>query len=120
MAWLSAPRVGWSRLDTRAWESPERSHPVRGGHGGAGIQPARPNGAPSAVQVAKRRAPVPGYEDDAGTTFDIPFSATPATDGETTVVFGDLVASDRIDVWTGACRESSPVQCAVEAVTDAP
>lgn len=109
--------------------------------GAAGIQPAQPSDAPDAGQVAKRRAPEavgsvigvtfgedsvqvqfepdPGYEYYAGTTFDIPFWAATAIDGETAVVLGDLVAGDRINVWTGACRESYPVQCDVEAVTDA-
>ncbi|MBC7297620.1 MAG: hypothetical protein H5T82_01850 [Demequina sp.] len=63
-------------------------------------------------------APDPGYEHYAGTTFDIPFWAA-AIDGETAVVLGDLVAGDRINAWTGACRESYPVQCEVEAVTSA-
>lgn len=110
--------------------------------GAAGIQPAQPSDAPDAGQVAKRRAPEavgsvvgitfgedsvqvqfepdPGYEYYADTTFDIPFSAATAIDGETAVVLGDLVAGDRINVWTGACRESYPVQCDVEAVTAAP
>ncbi len=109
------------------------------GGGAAGIQPAQPSDAPDAGQVAKRRAPEavgsvigitfgedsvqvqfepdPGYEYYAGTTFDIPFSAATAIDGETAVVLGDLVAGDRINVWTGACRESYPVQCDIEAVT---
>ena len=60
-----------------------------------------------------------GYEYFDGTTFDVPFSAATAIDGETAVVLGDLVAGDRINVWTGACRESMPVQCDVEAVTSA-
>ncbi len=40
-----------------------------------------------------------------------------APDGETPIVLGDLKAGDRINVWTGECRESNPVQCDVEAVT---
>ena len=63
--------------------------------------------------------PDAGYEYFAGTTFDIPFSAATAIDGETPVVLGDLKAGDKINVWTSACRESMPVQCDVEAVTSA-
>jgi hypothetical protein len=69
------------------------------------------------VQVAF--TPDAGYEYFAGTTFDIPFSAASAIDGETALVLGDLKAGDRINVWTGACRESYPVQCDVEAATAA-
>ncbi len=109
--------------------------------GAAGIQLAQPSDAPDPGVAAKRRAPeaigsvasmtfgedsvqvqfVPdaGYEYFEGTTFDIPFSAATAIDGETAVVLGDLVAGDRINVWTGPCRESYPVQCDVEAVTSA-
>lgn len=109
--------------------------------GAAGIQLALPSGAPDAGVGAKRRAPEAvgtvasvtvgedsvqvvftpdaGYEYFAGTTFDLPFSAATAIDGETAVVLGDLKPGDRINVWTGACRESMPVQCDVEAVTAA-
>lgn len=109
--------------------------------GAAGIQLALPSDAPDPGVAAKRRAPeavgtvasatlgedsvqvvfIPdaGYEYFAGTTFDIPFSTVTPIDGETAVVLGDLVAGDRINVWTGACRESMPVQCDVEAVTAA-
>jgi len=109
--------------------------------GAAGIQLAQPSDAPDPGVAAKRRAPEAigavasmtfgedsvqvvfkpdsGYEYFEGTTFDIPFSAATAIDGETAVVLGDLVAGDRINVWTGACRESMPVQCDVEAVTSA-
>ncbi|NTV40172.1 MAG: hypothetical protein HGA51_09520 [Demequinaceae bacterium] len=109
--------------------------------GAAGIQLAQPSDAPDPGVAAKRRAPEAvgtvasmtfgedsvqvvftpdaGYEYFAGTTFDIPFSAATAIDGETAVVLGDLKAGDRINVWTGACRESQPVQCDVEAVTAA-
>lgn len=105
----------------------------------AGIQLADPSGAPDPADEARRRAPEAvgsvvsitfgedsvqvvfepdaGYEYFAGTTFDIPFGAVAAVDGETPVVLGDLVAGDRLNVWTGACRESMPVQCDVEAVT---
>ena len=107
----------------------------------AGIQLALPSGAPDAGVSAKRRAPEAvgsvasvtvgedsvqvvftpdaGYEYYAGTTFDIPFSAATAIDGETAVVLGDLKQGDMINVWTGACRESMPVQCDVQAVTAA-
>ncbi len=64
-------------------------------------------------------APDAGYEYYLGTTFDIPFSAAAAIDGETALVLGDLMVGDRLNVWTGACRESDPVQCDVEAVTAA-
>lgn len=109
--------------------------------GVAGIQLAQPSGAPDVAVGAKRRAPEAvgsvasvtfgedsvqvtftpdaGYEYFAGTTFDIPFSAATAIDGETAVVLGDLKPGDRLNVWTGACRESMPVQCDVEAVTSA-
>ena len=109
--------------------------------GAAGIQLAQPSGAPDAGVGAKRRAPEAvgtvasvtagedsvqvvftpdsGYEYFAGTTFDIPFSAATAIDGETAVVLGDLKPGDRINVWTGVCKESAPVQCDVEAVTAA-
>jgi len=109
--------------------------------GAAGIQLAQPSDAPDPGVAAKRRAPEAvgtvasmtfgedsvqvvftsdaGYEYFDGTTFDIPFSAATAIDGETAVVLGELVAGDRINVWTGACRESMPVQCDVEAVTSA-
>lgn len=63
--------------------------------------------------------PDAGYEYFAGTTFDIPVSAATAIDGEAAVVLGDLKPGDRINVWTGACCESMPVQCDVEAVTAA-
>ncbi len=111
------------------------------GGGAAGIQLAQPSGAPDPGEAAKRRAPEAvgavigvtmgedsvqvqfapdaGYEYYAGTTFDIPFSAVVAIDGETAVVLGDLVVGDRLNVWTGACRESDPVQCDIEAVTAA-
>lgn len=107
----------------------------------AGIQLALLSGAPDPGVAAKRRAPeavgsvssvtfgedsvqvvfMPdaGCEYFAGATFDIPFSAATAIDGETAVVLGDLKPGDRINVWTGACRESMPVQCDVEAVTSA-
>lgn len=107
----------------------------------SGIQQAQPSGAPDPAVAAKRRAPEAigavasttfgedsvqvvftpdaGYEYFAGTTFDIPFSAATAIDGETAVVLGDLKPGDRINVWTANCRESQPVQCDVEAVTAA-
>lgn len=110
--------------------------------GAAGIQPAMPSDAPDPGVAARRRAPeavgtvssvtfgedsvqvvfTPDAGDEyfAGTTFDIPFSAATAIDGETAVVLGDLKPGDRINVWTSVCRESSPVQCDVEAVTAAP
>ena len=106
-----------------------------------GIQQPFPSDAPDQGVAAKRRAPEAvgsvtsvtmgedsvqvlftpdeGFEYFAGTTFDIPFSATTAIDGEVAVVLGDLKPGDRINVWTGACRESMPVQCDVEAVTSA-
>jgi len=109
--------------------------------GAAGIQLALPSDAPDPAVAAKRRAPEAvgavssmtfgedsvqvvftpdaGYEYFAGTMFDIPFSAATAIDGETAVVLGDLKPGDRINVWTSVCRESSPVQCDVEAVTTA-
>lgn len=109
--------------------------------GASGIQLALPSGAPDAGAVAKRRAPEAvgsvtsvtmgedsvqvvftpdaGYEYFAGTTFDIPFSAATAIDGETGLILGDLKPGDRINVWTSACRESLPVQCDVEAATAA-
>ncbi len=109
--------------------------------GAAGIQLALPSDAPDPGVAAKRRAPEAvgsvssvtvgedsvqvvftpdaGYEYFAGTTFDIPFSAPTAIDGETAVVLGDLKAGDKINVWTSVCRESAPVQCDVEAVTAA-
>ncbi len=109
--------------------------------GAAGIQLALPSDAPDPGVAAKRRAPEAvgsvssvtvgedsvqvvftpdaGYEYFAGTTFDIPFSAATAIDGEKAVVLGDLKAGDRINVWTSACQESAPVQCDVEAVTAA-
>ena len=58
-----------------------------------------------------------GYEYFEGTTFDIPFSAVTAVDGELPVVLGDLVAGDRLNVWTDTCEESFPVRCDVVAVT---
>lgn len=107
----------------------------------AGIQLAPSAGAPDVAAEAKRRAPEAvgsvesvafgedsvqvvftpdaGYEYFAGTTFDIPFSAATAIDGETAVVLGDLKPGDRINVWTDHCRESFPVQCDVQAVTAA-
>ena len=110
-------------------------------NGAAGIQLALPSDAPDPGVAAKRRAPEAvgsvvsmtfgedsvqvvfapdaGYEYFEGTTFDIPFSAATTIDAETAVALGDLVAGDRINVWTGACRESMPVQCDVEAVTSA-
>ena len=109
--------------------------------GAAGIQLALPSDAPDPGVAAKRRAPEAvgavasmtfgedsvqvvftpdaGYEYYAGTTFDIPFSAATAIDGETAVALGDLKPGDKINVWTSACRESMPVQCDVEAVTSA-
>lgn len=109
--------------------------------GASGIQLPSPSDAPGAGVTAKRRAPEAvgsvssvtfgedsvqvlftpdaGFEYFAGTTFDIPFSAATAIDGEVAVVLGDLKPGDRINVWTGACRESMPVQCDVEAVTSA-
>jgi hypothetical protein len=120
--------------------APSTATPADAG-GAAGAQLAQPSGATDPGVAAKRRAPEavgsvvgitfgedsvqvqfapdPGYEYFEGTTFDIPFSAVAAIDGETAVVLGDLVAGDRINVWTGACRESFPVQCDVEAVTAA-
>jgi hypothetical protein len=112
-----------------------------GGGDAAGIQLAQPSGAPDGSDVAKRRAPEAvgtvismtfgedsvqvefapdeGYEYFEGTAFDIPFSAVAAVDGETPLVLGDLKAGDRINVWTGPCAESMPVQCEVQAVTAA-
>jgi hypothetical protein len=109
--------------------------------GGAEIQVAQPSGAPDAGVGAKRRAPEAvgtvasvtvgednvqvvftpdaGYENFAGTAFDIPFSAATAIDGETAVVLGDVKPGDRLNVWTGACLDSMPVQCNVDAVTSA-
>lgn len=106
--------------------------------GAAGIQLAEPSGAPNSADDARRRAPEAvgsvvsmtfgedsvqvlfapdaGYEYFEGTTFDIPFSAVTAVDGEEPVVLGDLVAGDRLNVWTDACQESMPVQCEVVAV----
>ncbi len=120
--------------------APSTAIPADAG-GAAGIQLAQPSGAPEPGAVAKRRAPEAvgavigvtmgedsvqvqfapdaGYEYYAGTTFDIPFSAVAAIDGETAVVLGDLVVGDRLNVWTDACRESYPVQCDIEAVTAA-
>ncbi len=120
--------------------APSTAIPADAG-GAAGIQLAQPSGAPDAGEAAKRRAPEAvgsvvgivfgedsvrvqfapdaGYEYYEGTTFDVPFSAATAIDGETLLVLGDLVAGDRINVWTGACRESDPVQCDIEAVTAA-
>jgi len=111
------------------------------GGGAAGIQLAMPSGAPDAGVGAKRRAPEAvgtvasvavgedavkvvftpdaGYENFAGTTFDIPFSAATAIDGETAVVLGDLKPGDRLNVWTGVCLYSMPVQCSVDSVTSA-
>lgn len=112
------------------------------GDGGAsGIQLPLPSDAPDPGVTAKRRAPEAvgsvssvtfgedsvqvvftpdaGFEYFAGTTFDLPFWAATAIDGEVGLVLGDLVPGDRINVWTGACRESMPVQCDVEAVTAA-
>lgn len=108
-------------------------------NGATGIVLADPSADPGAA--AKRRAPEAvgsvesvtfgedsvqvvfqpdaGYEYFEGTTFDIPFSAVAAIDGETPVVLGDLKQGDRINVWTSACAESFPVQCTVEAVTAA-
>jgi len=117
------------------------SLPTADAGGASGIQLADPSGAPDPGVAAKRRAPEAvgsvvtmtfgedsvqvqfapdaGYEYFEGTTFDISFGAATAIDGETAVVLGDLVAGDRINVWTSACRESMPVQCDVEAVTSA-
>ena len=58
-------------------------------------------------------APDAGYEYFEGTTFVL--------DGEVTVNGAATDASaiepgDRLEVWTGACAESFPVQCAVEHV----
>jgi len=111
------------------------------GGNAAGIQPAQPSGSLDASEVAKSRepeavgsvismtfgedsvqvefAPDEGYEYFEGTTFDIPFSAAATIDGETPVVLGDLETGDRINVWTGPCAESMPVQCEVQAVTAA-
>jgi len=109
--------------------------------GAAGLQLPQSPGAPDPGVAAKRRAPEAvgsvasvtfgedsvqvvftpdaGYEYFAGTTFDLPFSAATAIDGETAVVLGDLKPGDKINVWTSVCRESMPVQCDVEAVTSA-
>lgn len=135
---------GCASVQDAASSGDDTAVPVTSGSDGgnaAGIQPAQPSGAPDGSDVAKRRAPdavgtvismtfgedsvqvefapEPGYEYFEGTTFDIPFSAAAAIDGETPVVLGDLESGDRINVWTGACAESMPVQCEVQAVTAA-
>ncbi len=129
-----------SKESTPAGDGPITSVAPADG-GAAGIQLPQPSNAPDPGVAAKRRAPEAvgvvssvtmgedsvqvvftpdaGYEYFAGTTFDIPFSAATAIDGETPVVLGDLKAGDKINVWTSACRESMPVQCDVEAVTSA-
>ena len=126
---------------TPSADSPTVSALPSGDNGAAGIQLAMPSDAPNPAVAAKRRAPEAvgtvasvvmgedsvqvvftpdaGYEYYAGTTFDIPFSAATAIDGEVALVLGDLTPGDRINVWTGACRESMPVQCDVEAATAA-
>ena len=58
-------------------------------------------------------APDPGYEYFEGTTFVLDEDVTvtgAATDASA------IEDGDRLEVWTGACAESFPVQCAVEHV----
>ncbi|WP_084129081.1 hypothetical protein [Demequina sp. NBRC 110055] len=55
----------------------------------------------------------PGYEYFEGTTFVL---GPEVAVGGAVDSAADILAGDAINVWTGACAESFPVQCQVEAV----
>lgn len=64
---------------------------------------------PGAELVSVGFTPAAGYEYFEGTTFRID-QHTPGVDAT------QLREGDRIEVWTGLCRESFPVQCDVERI----
>ena len=110
---LAAAGIGLAALSLSACE-------IFGVSVGGGVPGRAPEAVGTAMQVTVSGettsvlfAPELGYEYFEGTTFVL--DADVVVTGAVADA-ADIVAGDRLNVWTQECAESYPVQCTVEAV----
>ncbi|MFV0632622.1 MAG: hypothetical protein ACK5NO_00855 [Demequina sp.] len=92
---------------------------VLAGCGSAGVPDREPEAVGAVAEVSEDSGtvyvlfePDAGYEYFEGTTFAV--GAEVPLEGVDDA--GEVAAGDRLEVWTGPCAESFPVQCTVEGV----